>query len=421
MAVCSIYERMKMRSEKKGKDNPGNDEEQKSQKVRTGGFLCRLQREYEKIVDCLDCLTISVVLSILKLIKRNINLIINILFVEVFMAKDVTLADIASRVGVSTVAVSKALSGKPGVSRELRSKIEKIAEEMGYVPSAAGKTISNETGNIGVVIPERFYGDSFSFYGRLYEKVVRALYENNYYGILEMLGKEDEESGILPKVMQDEKVDGLILMGQMEDTYIKKMVNQTRLPVFFLDTYVPSAGLDTVISDGYYGMYLMTNLLIARGHRRIGYIGDVDATSSIADRYWGYRRALRENRIEFEPDWEMADRDQYGKTFDKIVESPGGMDSFVCNCDYTAHIIIKNLEDAGYRVPEDVSVVGFDNFLPAGITENRITSYEVNTEQMARLCVKSLIRKIGKKRYAGGIQIVTGRIVEKETVKDRRR
>ena len=61
MAVCSIYERMKMRSEKKGKDNPGNDEEQKSQKVRTGGFLCRLQREYEKIVDCLDCLTISVV------------------------------------------------------------------------------------------------------------------------------------------------------------------------------------------------------------------------------------------------------------------------------------------------------------------------------------------------------------------------
>lgn len=355
----------------------------------------------------------------IKLIKESIKLIIYILFVEVFMAKDVTLADIASRVGVSNVAVSKALSGKPGVSRELRSRIKKVAEEMGYVPSAAGRTVSNETGNIGVIIPERFYGDSFSFYGRLYEKVVRALYENRYYGILEMLGKEDEESGVLPKVMQDEKVDGLILMGQMEDGYIKKMVSQTKLPVFFLDTYVPFAGLDTVISDGYYGMYLLTNLLIARGHRQIGYVGNVDATSSIADRYWGYRRALRENGIEFDPDWETTDRDKYGKTYDRIIEAPGEMDAFVCNCDYTAHIVIKNLEDAGCRVPEDVSVVGFDNFLPAGITENRITSYEVNTEQMARLCVKSLIRKIGKKRYAGGIQIVTGRIVEKETVKAR--
>ena len=335
------------------------------------------------------------------------------------MAKDVTLADIASRVGVSNVAVSKALSGKPGVSQELRSKIKKIAEEMGYVSNAAGKAASNETGNIGVIIPERFYGDSFSFYGRLYEKVVRALYENEYYGILEMLGKEEEESGILPKVMQDEKVDGLILLGQMEDGYIKRMVSQTRLPVIFLDTYVPFAEVDTVISDGYYGMYLLTNLLIARGHRQIGYVGNVDATSSIADRYWGYRRALRENRIEFEADWEIVDRDKYGKTYDRIVDSPKGLDAFVCNCDYTAYIVIKNLEEAGYRVPEDISVVGFDNFLPAGVTESRITSYEVNTEQMARLSVKSLIRKIGTKRYAGGIQIVTGRIVEKETVKDR--
>ena len=85
----------------------------------------------------------------IKLIKESIKLINYILFVEVFMAKDVTLADIASRVGVSNVAVSKALSGKPGVSRELRSRIKKVAEEMGYVPSAAGRTVSNETGNIG--------------------------------------------------------------------------------------------------------------------------------------------------------------------------------------------------------------------------------------------------------------------------------
>jgi LacI family transcriptional regulator len=77
------------------------------------------------------------------------------------------------------------------------------------------------------------------------------------------------------------------------------------------------------------------------------------------------------------------------------------------------------LEEAGYRVPEDISVVGFDNFLSLGMEERQITSYEVDTERMARICVRSLIRKIEHKKYDAGIQIVTGKIVEKETVRNR--
>lgn len=337
------------------------------------------------------------------------------------MAKDVTLADIAEKVGVSNVAVSKALSGKPGVSEELRNKIKNIAKEMGYVPKVSSKTgtNANETGNIGVIIPEKYYGDTISFYGRLYEKVVRALYDNNYYGILELLTKEDEKEGNLPKVMQDDKVDGLILLGQMDAQYIKKIVQQADLPFFFLDTYVPFLEFDTVISDGYYGTYQLTNYLIEQGHRKIAFVGSVDATSSIMDRYWGYRRSLRENGIEFESGWEIPDRDDNGKSFDRILSSPGDVEAYVCNSDFTAHILIRNLEEAGYRVPDDVSVVGFDNFLPAGMDEQRITSYEVDMENMAGLCVKSLIKKIQHKKYAGGIQIITGRMVKKQTVKCR--
>lgn len=335
------------------------------------------------------------------------------------MAKDVTLADIAAKVGVSNVAVSKALSGKPGVSDELRLKIKNIADEMGYVSNTIVKSGRTETGNIGVIIPENYYGFSLSFYGQLYEKVVRALYDNQYYGILELLTKEDEKAGNIPKVMQDEKVDGLIFIGQMDQGYITKMVEQAQLPVFFLDIYVPFVEFDTIISDGYYGTYQMTNYLIELGHRRIGYVGSVDVTSSIADRYWGYRRALRENQIAFEAEWEIPDRDENGKSFDRILEGPGDMDAYVCNCDTTASVLIRNLEEAGYRVPEDISVVGFDDFLPTGMDESQITSYKVDMERMAGMCVKSLIKKIKHKKYVSGIQIVTGKIVKKKTVKRR--
>ena len=147
-------------------------------------------------------------------------------------------------------------------------------------------------------------------------------------------------------------------------------------------------------------------------------MGNVDDTSSIADRFWGYRRALRENHIVFEAGWEIPDRDQDGKTLEIIMDSLNGMDAFVCNCDYTAYALIKDLTDAGYLVPEDVSVVGFDNYLPMGM-EHKITTYEVDMEYMAKLCVNSLIKKIKHKKYVPGIQVVTGHIVHKQTVKCR--
>lgn len=340
------------------------------------------------------------------------------------MAKDVTLADIAAKVGVSNVAVSKALSGKPGVSDELRSKIKYVAERMGYIPnsSGVGKSAVTKTGNIGVVIPEHYYGYSISFYGQLYEKIVRALFDNQYYGILELLTKEDEQLSCIPKIIQDGKVDGVIFLGQMDEGYISGIVSQVELPVFFLDTYMPSIALDTVISDGYYGTYLLTNYLIGYGHKKIGFVGSVDATNSITDRFWGYRKALRESRIEFQSDWEIPDRDENGKTYDTILTRKRELDAYVCNCDYTAYTLIQNLEELGYRVPEDVSVVGFDDFLPIGMgmDADRITSYSVDMVRMAEVCVKSLIMKIKQEKYVEGVQIITGKIVEKKTVRRKR-
>ncbi|EOS24444.1 hypothetical protein C806_01955 [Lachnospiraceae bacterium 3-1] len=94
----------------------------------------------------------------------------------------------------------------------------------------------------------------------------------------------------------------------------------------------------------------------------------------------------------------------------------------MCNCDLAAYTLIQDLEELGYSVPEDVSVVGFDDFLPGGVgrEEDRITSYSVDMDRMAEICVKSLIKKIKHKKYVEGVQIVAGRIVEKRTVKSRK-
>ena len=337
------------------------------------------------------------------------------------MAKDVTLSDIAEAVGVSNVAVHKALNDKPGVSDELRKKIKQVAMEMGYVNSGTTKqqVSRSQTGNIGVIIPEQYYGYSYSFYGQLYEQVVKALYKGKYYGILELLSQEETADIKLPKVVQDKKVDGLIFLGQINPKYIDFILRQAKLPVVFLDSYLPMLTIDAIISDGFFGAYALTNYLIGKGFRKIGFVGNVDATSSIADRYWGYRKSLRENGIGFQQSWEIPDRDEADKTFETILTDPGELEAFVCNCDTTAYTLTQNLEAHGFHIPDDVSVVGFDDFLLPGMDSELITSYRAEKEVMAKRCVKTLLKKINGENYAQGIQVVTGEIVYKKSVAER--
>jgi len=90
--------------------------------------------------------------------------------------------------------------------------------------------------------------------------------------------------------------------------------------------------------------------------------------------------------------------------------------AFVCNCDLAASQLIKKLKENGYRVPEDISVVGFDNYLYPGLCDVEITTYEVDMKEMARKSINNLLRKISGEYYKQGVTIVEGHIVLKDSV-----
>ena len=122
------------------------------------------------------------------------------------MAKAVKLADIAERVGVSTVTVSKALSGQKGVSEEVREKIRSIAEELGYQqPSAARKSQNQKSYNIGILISERFLDKYESFYWQMYQAVATRATAKECFTMLEVIGMSEEENGRMPKLVQERK------------------------------------------------------------------------------------------------------------------------------------------------------------------------------------------------------------------------
>lgn len=330
------------------------------------------------------------------------------------MAK-VRMQDIANQVGVSAVTVHNAIAGRKGVSEEVREKILNTAREMGYFQN--GKKAGGKPGglrNIGVVISEKYLADYITFYWKIYMEIAMEAPGRGCAVMAEVLKLQAEKERRLPCLVQENAVEGLIVMGEIDREYIGFLRSSAGMPVIFLDFYYKEIAGDAVVTDGFYGMYLMTEYLYERGFRRMAYVGSIHATSSIMDRYCGFRRSLLEHGVDFREDWLLEDRDEAGEISVKLPDDLP--EAFVCNCDLTASRLIGELEKLGCRVPEDCSVVGFDNYLYPGLPDRGITTYEVDMKGMAETALGKILARLDDSDGVRKIDLVAGHIVEKSSV-----
>lgn len=339
------------------------------------------------------------------------------------MAKAVKLADIAQRVGVSSVTVSKALSGQKGVSDELREKIKALADELGYKPPSANKKENGpkyKSHQIGVLIDETYLDKYQSFYWQLYQNVATVAMDYECYSMLEVVNRGDESSKTLPKLIREGMVDGVIIIGKLDAEYMNFVKENISVPMVYLDFCDGAEVCDAVISDSYYGAFHITDYLISKGHEDIAFVGTVLATPSITDRYYGYVKALLSRGIQPRADRQINDRMlNSGDIVDDLLKLPEDMPTaFFCNCDILAGKMIQKLREKGYRVPEDVSVVGYDNYIHPGICDIGITTYEVDQHEMAREAVTILTKRMNNEPYRAGTHIIEGHLIEKESVKN---
>ena len=292
-----------------------------------------------------------------------------------------------------------------------------MADELGYHQmTAAAKRERNKGGlrNIGVIISERYLATYTTFYWKMYQELALVATDKNCMAAVEILKRDMEENFILPRIQEEHTVDALIVMGEISREYIHFMKKHTDMPVIFLDFYDKELAKDAVIADNFYGMYLMTEYLFEQGFTKMAYVGSIHATSSIMDRYCGFYKAQLEHGQILPEEWLIEDRDEKGSTHIKLPQHMP--EAFVCNCDLTAGILILELEKQGYRVPEDISVVGFDNYLYPGFPDKKITSYEVNTLVMVKVALEKALKQIKNPDSGRGLSIVSGKIVEKESV-----
>ena len=174
--------------------------------------------------------------------------------------KKPTMRDIGKAVGVSAVTVSKAMAGKTGMSDAMREKILQTAREMGYSYPGSEKTAVPRNLDIGILVPEAFFGAN-TFYANMYKRLVQKLTENGMFALLELVEREAEEGLKLPKILDSHHVRGLIMLGQPKKEYCRFIAGQG-IPTVFLDFYDEQASADAVVGDNTYGCYRLTSHLI---------------------------------------------------------------------------------------------------------------------------------------------------------------
>lgn len=327
----------------------------------------------------------------------------------------IKLKDIADKLDISIVTVSNALSGKKGVSDSLRDEIIQTAAGMGYDISRYQKKNNADEIRIGVLVPMKHMEIGGSFYWSMYQQVAYVASKKNGLTTLGIINERSHYKAI-PPTITEERVDGIIVIGRIERQRLEWIIKETEVPVVLLDFEERGLPCDIVMSNNYMGMYKVTRYLIERGHKEIAFVGETNATDNIFERYYGYRKAMEESRYTIREDMIISDREV--KSNIMRMDLPAKMPTaFACNSDFTAGCLYDILIRKGYRIPEDISIVGYDNYLFNHPLARSLTTYNVDMEAMSKKAIDLLIKrkKNPDKRYEK--YYIDSWIVERSSVK----
>ncbi len=332
------------------------------------------------------------------------------------------LKSIAEKAGVSTATVSNVINGNyHKVSQETVAKVQKIIDENEYAPNATARSLASKKSRIiGVVVPN--LGPEENFFVNPYNAHVLALLENyirnqGYYMMMRCVGQCRE---IIP-LFSSWNVDGIIFFGTFKSE-IEDIHRRLRVPTVFIDAYADELGIVNVGIDDYKGGYLAARYLLGRGHREIAFVGpSVEYPGVIRQRYLGFCAACAEKDIRITPEhyFEAFTLYQHGVSAGQKIAACGRHFTAVSvMSDIVAFGVIEGLRLCGLNVPEDVSVIGFDNLPECRYSNPKLTTISQDLPQKARLVGERLFAMIRGEEQGGSNQVIDVGIVERQSVRD---
>ena len=312
----------------------------------------------------------------------------------------VTIKDVGKLANVSPSTVSRVLANHPKISDETKRKVREAMEELGYHPNLQARSlVVKNTKTLGIVMPN---STESVLENPFFPEVLRGVCleaRKSQFGIYLTTGATEEE--ILQEVVtmvQGKRVDGIILLYSKTNDQIMDYLLQNKFPFTVIGRpYHNAERISYVDNDNVYITKQITEYLIKLGHRSIAFIGaNMDMVFTI-DRLAGYKRALKENNIEFRKDLIVYDKEIIGRSEEKLKElltKENAPTALVVSDDFIAIELISYAEELHISVPQDLSIVAFNNITTGKYMKPSLTSVDINIFQLGVEATKCLLEDI---------------------------
>lgn len=312
------------------------------------------------------------------------------------MTKNVSMDLIAAELNISKSLVSRALSDKYGVGDEMRNKIKITAVKMGYVFKNKTNNHSSKVESVTIIVERHDLLDS-GFWVKIINGIEKELYKENISVFLSVIENDDDD--FIPLSIKQMKTNGIMILGLIPLKYIAS-VSTTGLPIVLVDSIYFNLKFDHILANNYYGAYEATELILNYGHKKIGFVGSVSYSYSYSERLRGFTDCInnRENveislfNITNKHDdfYTPFSKDQ----FKKMINSELLPSALLCASDIIALQVYEILEEAGIKIPEDISIIGFDNIQKGEWVNPPLTSVNISKTAIGQGAAELLLDRI---------------------------
>ena len=335
----------------------------------------------------------------------------------------VTMKDIAKELNISINAVSIALNDKPGVSDSMRLKILRTADKMGYINEKHHYLSVFSKSNICILM-QSYYANTGHFYSIVLRSIVERAKQLGYISILNYFEDNQFE---FPDCIIDRKVAGILVVGKISDQNLNHLKN-TGIPVVLVDYTSLGDTCDCVLTHNKQGGYLITQYVLDKGYKRVGFFGDLEYSLSFSDRFMGYKQALVNrniavdiesyiNQYSFLHDTEKYVLENDVHSIVSLLEKSELPEVFVCANDSNAFILLNALTLMNIKVPDQIAITGFDDTPLCDKTIPKLTTVQVQKELMGEIAVNKLIDRIHRENDVQMTQLLSTKIIERDSVK----
>ncbi|WP_297097698.1 LacI family DNA-binding transcriptional regulator [uncultured Draconibacterium sp.] len=307
----------------------------------------------------------------------------------------VTIKDLARELNISASTVSRALKDHPDISKETKKAVQELAQKLNYQPNAVALSLKQRRSNtIGVIIPEIVH----YFFSSVISGIEDVAYDAGFNVIICQSNERYEREVANAKTLLSSRVDGVLVSISKETTDYKHLNNfqNNEVPMVFYDRVVPGIAADQVIIDDFDAAYRATRHLIDSGRTRIAHLGGPMALLIGQNRKDGYLKALNEAGIPADENL-IVEADSFEKArmaIMKLINQKIKFDGVFATNDLTAIGAMQTIQKKGYKIPDEIAIVGFSDGRFSGITDPTLTSVDQHGYEMGTLATQMLLKRI---------------------------